>query len=123
MKLQDYLDKNYTKEKQIALTHLDCSYENITSLEGIELLINLNTLFCYENYLTSLKGIENLTNLTHLNCSYNLLTSLKGVENLKSLYYIDCANNPLPYKSTNTTDLLKEVKSEVRKEKISKLLL
>jgi len=55
LKLQQYLDKRYTKEEQKNLTKLDCS--------------NIN--------LTSLKGIENLTNLRYLNCRNNKIIDLR----------------------------------------------
>ncbi len=100
MKLQEYLDKKYTKKEQLNLKELNCSNSNITSLEGIENLKNLKTLYCYNNQLTSLIGIENLTLLEYLNCS----------------------NNPLPYKSDNLEDILKEIKVEKRKKIIKSLI-
>ena len=74
------------------ITELDCSYKQLTSLEGIENLVNLKILNCSCNQLTSLKGIENLVNLKILDCYYNQLTSLKGIENLVDPRYLDCAN-------------------------------
>jgi Leucine-rich repeat (LRR) protein len=44
MILQDFLDKNYTKQEQLELTELDCNSNQITSLEGIESLVNLKKL-------------------------------------------------------------------------------
>jgi len=74
---------------------LDCSYRDLTSLEGIENLISLKRLYCYNNQLTSLKNIENLTNLKLLNCSYNELTSLESIKNLTNLKHLYCDNNQL----------------------------
>jgi len=48
MTLQEYLDKNYTKEEQK----------------------NLTVLYCYSNNLTSLKGVENLTNLKNVESDF-----------------------------------------------------
>ena len=93
--LQTWLDNKYSKEEQRNLTILYCSYNNLTSLKGIENLTNLTILNCYNNNLTSLNGIENLTNLTELNCTYNKLTSLKGIENLTNLKELDCSDNNL----------------------------
>ena len=50
---------------------LNCSYKQLTSLEGIENLINLRKLYCQNNQLTSLDGIENLINLEILFCQDN----------------------------------------------------
>jgi len=36
MILQEYLDEKYTKEEQLNLTKLNCSFNNLTSLNGIE---------------------------------------------------------------------------------------
>jgi Leucine-rich repeat (LRR) protein len=62
-----YPDKNsWDKIKQV-----NCSNNNLTSLEGIENLRNLEVLNCSNNNLTSLEGIENLSNLKHLYCFNN----------------------------------------------------
>jgi len=101
MILKDWLDKNYTKEEQINLINIDCYSAGITTLEGIELLVDLETLHCSDNKLTSLEGIENL-------------------DKLKLLY---CHTNPLPYSNLEILDKIKlEVKKEVRQDKIKKLL-
>jgi len=123
MKLKEYLDNNYTKKEQGNLTYLYCSDEGITSLEGIEGLVNLKWLECSNNKLTSLKGIENLDELNYLNCSNNKLASLKGIENLDKLDILYCFDNPLPYSNYDLKKLKLEVKKEVRKDKIHKLLL
>jgi Leucine-rich repeat (LRR) protein len=67
------------------LKKLDCSNNQLTSLEGIENLVNLNYLNCSDNQLTSLEEIVNLVNLKYLNCSNNQLTSLGGIENFIKL--------------------------------------
>jgi len=147
MILKKYLDKNYTKEEQSNLTMLYCSFEDITSLEGIEQLVKLRRLYCSNNNrLTSLKGIEQLTELNYLDCSNNNLKSLKeieklvnliqlecpnnnlislkGIERLDKLIVLDCHNNPLPYSDLfNFSKIKLELKKEVRQDKIYKLLL
>ena len=45
MRLHDYLNKIYSKEEQKKLKYLNCSSQNITSLDGIENLTNLGPLF------------------------------------------------------------------------------
>jgi len=44
MTLQEYLDKNYTKEEQKNLTELNCSFNELTSLKGVENLTNLKNV-------------------------------------------------------------------------------
>jgi len=51
MILKDWLDIKYTKEEQSNFISLDCSGEGISSLEGIEVLVNLKELYCYNNPL------------------------------------------------------------------------
>jgi len=77
----------FIKKKNISLytTNLDCSSKNITSLEGIEVLTDLEILDCSFNRITSLEWVDHLDNLKWLNCSHNRLTSLKGIEGLKNL--------------------------------------
>ena len=77
------------------ITILHCSNNQLTSLEGIENLVNLQKLNCSHNRLTSLEGIENLVNLRQLYCYNNQLTSLEGIENLVNLQTLDCSYNQL----------------------------
>ena len=77
------------------ITELNCSYNQLTSLDGIEKLRNLEILYCYYNHLTSLRGIENLRNLEVIWCYYNQLTSLEEIENLRNLKELYCSNNQL----------------------------
>jgi Leucine-rich repeat (LRR) protein len=59
--LDDYFkNMNISLEEQKELTSLNCSYNQLTSLKGIEKCTNLEWLYCDSNQLTSLKGIENL---------------------------------------------------------------
>lgn len=74
---------------------LNISYLQITSLEGIDKLVNLTFLNCFCNNLTSLEGIENLQYLTVLNCAHNNLVSLKGIEKLYNLKKLYCYSNEL----------------------------
>ena len=108
--------------RTVNLNYLNFSYNNIASLKGIEKLVNLEVLYCTYNNITSLKGIDKLTMLTELYCSNNRLTSLLGIEKLKDLSLLDCASNQLPYKTNELYDILKVIKSEKRKQVISKLL-
>jgi Leucine-rich repeat (LRR) protein len=74
---------------------LSCSNNQLTSLEEIQNLIDLEKLYCYDNQLTSLEGIENLVNLKRLCCGNNQLTSLEGMEKMVNLKILYCHSNQL----------------------------
>jgi hypothetical protein len=74
---------------------LNCSYNQLSSLVGIENLTNLTNLYCYNNQLTNLESIKNFTNLIKLDCSGNQLDSLVGIENLTNLMELSCDSNQL----------------------------
>jgi hypothetical protein len=82
-------------ENLVNLERLNCSNNQLINLDGIENLVNLEKLYCSYNQLTSLEGIENLVNLERLYCYNNQLTSLEGIENLVNLKELDCQNNLL----------------------------
>lgn len=91
-----WLKINYPDEnKWSEITKIDCTKNNLTTLEGIENLKNLNILYSWDNNLTSLKGIEKLENLKGLYCSFNNLISLEEIENLRNLTVIFCSDNNL----------------------------
>ena len=92
----------------VNLTHLDCRFNELTSLY-VSSLVNLAHLFCGGNQLTLLSGLFALTNLTRLDCSCNRLTSLDGLSALTNLTDLYCSNNRLTSLDvsslTNLTDL------------------
>ncbi len=73
------------------ITSIDCSGQNLTSMEGIEKFVNLESLTCSKNKLTALNVSQN-TKLTYLNCSQNQLTSLDISRNTV-LQELDCSAN------------------------------
>ncbi len=99
------LDKDgYFSDDEIAsLTKLSLTSYEISSLEGIEIFYNLETLYCGMNYLTEIdvSSFPNLqllscykNSLTELNISNNpLLTTLECYDN--SITTLDISNNPL----------------------------
>lgn len=88
-------------ENLINLTYLSCDNNNLTDLKGIEYLTQLTNLSCSKNNLTDLKGIVGLTKLEYLYCSINNLSSLKGIEELTNITRLYCENNPLPQEIIN----------------------
>jgi Leucine-rich repeat (LRR) protein len=72
---------------------IDCSYDNISNLTGIEAFTALTYLYCYDNLLTSLNVSQN-TALTQLDCTNNQLTSL-DVSGATALELLGCESNQL----------------------------
>ena len=109
--LKTYPDKNEWKY----IREINCQYQNLINLDGIENLVNLKYLYCYNNQLTKLNlenlinlkvlycynnqltelNLDKLVNLEYLYCEYNLLTEL-NLDNL-NLKHLNCSNNKLPY--------------------------
>jgi len=77
------------------LLRFSCSNHNVTSLDGIEKLINLEYFDCSNNKLTSLKGIENLVHLREIECFNNQLINIESIKNLKNIRAFSCFNNKL----------------------------
>ena len=75
-----------------SLTDLDCSYNQLTSLD-VRANTALTELYCHENQLTSLDVRAN-TALTYLYCGSNQLTSLDVRANT-ALTYLSCSSNSL----------------------------
>jgi len=95
----DSLDLSYKNisdltgiEDFIALTYLDCAYNQLTSLDMSQ-NPTLTTLICVVNQLTSIDVSQNPT-LTTLQCGYNQLTSIDVSQNI-ALTNLGCAFNQL----------------------------
>jgi len=73
------------------LTHLFCSYNQLTSLPPLN--NTLTHLSCYYNQLTELPPLND--NLKRLNCYYNQLTELPPLNNKLTLLY--CYDNKLTW--------------------------
>jgi len=95
-------------DKWKEVTHLDCRYNELTSLPDLPLVIKLN---CRDNKLTSL---SNLPLVTVLNCSGNLLTSLPK---LPCIIKLDCYNNVL----TSLPDLNHVIELDCSSNKLTSL--
>ena len=76
-----------------AITYIDCSNMNLTSLTGISYFRNLKYLNCSDNQLTSL-NVSGCTALEELDCSDNKLTSL-NVSGCTALTDLCCSDNYL----------------------------
>lgn len=95
----NYLLKDYSygedgvllKDEIESITFLDVSWKNISSLKGIEYFTALKELDCSFNNITSLDLSKN-TALDYLNCSSNQLTSLDVSKNT-ALKNLECYDN------------------------------
>ena len=76
-----------------AVTEIDCSKKNISSLKGIECFTALTTLWCYGNQLTAL-DVNGNPKLELLSCYGNQLTALDLSSNTV-LAKLWCFNNKL----------------------------
>ena len=110
--ISQYRDRTYTKVTEVEwkagdldgqvlhcfpeLLKLDCTDNQLVSLEGIECCFpKLRKLDCSNNQLVSLKGIECCSQLRDLYCSGNQLVSLEGIEECPQLRVLFCGNNQL----------------------------
>lgn len=76
-----------------AVTTIDCTNQQIVSLQGIEYFTNLTHLDCSNNQLSNLDVSWN-TNLISLTCRNNQLSNLDVSRNT-ALTHLDCLNNQL----------------------------
>ncbi len=96
-----YLVENFDTDKDgeislqeaEAVTEINCSKKNISSLEGIEYFTDLTGLWCGDNNLTSLNLQKNIS-LKSLGCSNNILTTINLPEN-SVLEILNCDNNKI----------------------------
>ena len=93
-----------------AVTEIDCSGKNISSLKGIEYFTALTYLDCNGNQLTTL-DVSNNTSLTTLWCNGNQLTTLDVSKNT-ALTYLDCDVNQLTALDVSKNTALTELECE-----------
>ena len=74
--------------------YMDCRSRNISNLTGIEAFTSLTYLDCSVNQLTSLDVSQN-TALTGLNCGSNIILTSIDVSGANSLTILDCSSNQL----------------------------
>ena len=86
-------DGKLNESEITAVTEIDCSGKNISSLKGIECFTALTSLQCYGNQLTALDVSRN-TALTELCCESNQLTTLDVSKNT-ALKNLRCSTNQL----------------------------
>lgn len=77
------------------LKRLDLSYNQISEIKGLEDLENLEFLGLINNRISEIKGLEKLKNLITLFLQDNQITEIKGLEKLKNLENLALANNKI----------------------------
>ncbi|MEM9156506.1 MAG: leucine-rich repeat domain-containing protein [Cyanobacteria bacterium P01_F01_bin.33] len=75
------------------LTFLNASDRNVTSLQGIENLINLNSLFLFNNDIEDLTPLAGLTELEELGLFGNIVSDLSPISSLPNLEILDIRSN------------------------------
>ncbi len=86
-------DGRISKAEARAVKGIYCSFDDISSLEGIEYFTELDTLKCGNNQLSTL-DISKCTQLKSLDCYSNQLTTL-DVSNCTQLKNLTCGYNQL----------------------------
>ena len=79
-------------ENNVDLTYLDCSFNSLLDLD-VSNNINLERLFCQNNNISNL-NVNNSVNLNFLNCADNNLSTIDVSDNI-NLSNLNCENNNL----------------------------
>lgn len=81
--------------KIINLEGLDLSYNKIIEIKGLENLENLQKLDLGENKITKITDLDTLINLKELSFFVNQISEIKGLENLFNLQYLHLGRNKI----------------------------
>jgi len=77
---------------------LNLKQNNITRIEGLYSLTELENLFLSENKIGEIKGLEPLIKLETLDLGQNQIIQVKGLESLTNLKDLWLADNLIPEK-------------------------
>jgi len=90
------LDGEISSDEAAAVTGLlNCSFQDIDDLTGIEAFINIQQLYCFANNLEGLPDLSSLTQLKILDCSSNNIEELPHLCELVALEHLLVHNNML----------------------------
>jgi hypothetical protein len=92
-------EKYHVWNDKLDLSELKIS--DITEIEGLETLTNLQVLELHSNQIDEIKGLENLINLKKLCLGWNQIEEIKGLENLKNLQELYLDGNPIKEEETH----------------------
>ncbi|CEF68724.1 Leucine-rich repeat-containing protein [Strongyloides ratti] len=98
-----YLDISYNLISKIedlpkSIMHFNGAGNNLSQIEFLEKLINLEYVDVSNNKLNSLKGLNNAINLVYLIASYNNITDKRELdifENFQFMKFLDLVHNPI----------------------------
>lgn len=90
---QEWLNKNYSKERRQEFKSLDISYKNLTGSLIVNNWPNLKKIFCNNNQLTGL-NFNNCSKLAYIVCHYNKLTTLV-IDKCPEIVCLNTPNNLL----------------------------
>ena len=93
------LSQNERDLWEINYGEFNCSYQGISSLEGIQYFSNLRYLNCSNNQISSL-NLFGCSQLFHLDCYDNQLSSL-DLSHCPELEYLECYDNQISSLSTS----------------------
>ncbi len=91
-----------------AVTEMNCSMMEISSLQGIEYFTQLKTLYCMENLLTELDLSRN-TALEFLVCNDNKQLASIDLGKNDVLYHLECGNSHLTCLDVSRVSILKDL--------------
>jgi Leucine-rich repeat (LRR) protein len=77
------------------LTYLDCGGNQIAKLNGVDKLVELQSLYVFSNLLDSLPDLSKLTKLQVLACENNKIKTINGLDKLSQLTQLDIGTNNL----------------------------
>lgn len=86
------LDNLYLLEN---LRDLDCSFNKLPDLHGLETLRDLKRLSCAFNKVRDLTPLTLLTDLAVFNCSCNLIRDLTPLRGMHELQELECSQNQI----------------------------
>jgi Leucine-rich repeat (LRR) protein len=79
------------------LQTLNCEHNKISDLEPLRALTNLQSLDCWNNQISDLEPLRALTNLQSLDCWNNQISDLEPLRALTNLQSLDCTHNKISW--------------------------
>lgn len=90
---KDNANEVITQSELDTITTLEIYWESITTLQGLNYLSNLQTLFLVGAYIEDISYLGPLSNLTNLALDFNRIEDITPLENLTRLEILGISNN------------------------------